>query len=127
MDQSVLAALVTGPTVIVLDRAVSWLRGRRKDDAEAQLTVGQAWQSIAEELRNDISNLRSRVERLEGENGILRDRLAAALAEVDHYKRIAKSFARHVLRLRESLANSEAEVPVLPTDVEDALTIIELP
>lgn len=127
MDQSVLAALVTGPTVIVLDRAVSWLRGRRKDDAEAQLTVGQAWQSIAEELRNDISNLRSRVERLEGENGILRDRLAAALAEVDHYKRIAKSFARHVLRLRESLANSEAEVPVLPSDVEDALTIIELP
>lgn len=136
----VVAALVTS-SFVLLERLVGWIRNRRKDDAEAELTVaetnltvGKAWQEIADDLRQDITDLRGRVEKLEDENGDLRkengdlrSRLAAALAEVDRYKAYTRSFALHVLRLRDALGKGGVEAPMLPSDVEDALTFINLP
>jgi hypothetical protein len=46
---------------------------------------------------------------------------------VDRYKAYARSFAKHVIRLREALGKANVDVPTLPSDVEDALTIINLP
>lgn len=127
MSDAVLIALLSGPAVVTLDRLITWWRNRRKEDAAADLTTGEAWRAIVSELRGDIADLRDRVKALEDEREQLLDRVKGLIAEVDHYRRIARSMARHVLRLRDALAATGADVPVLPTDVEDALTIIDMP
>lgn len=121
-------ALGGGPAATLLvDRAVGWLRNRRKDDAEAGLTVDQRWKAWADELKAEVEDLRARITKIEEERDQERQRVKALTAEVDKYRQIAKVFARHVLRLREALGKTGAEVPVMPSDVEDALTIINLP
>ena len=127
MSDAVIIALATGPVVLIIDRAITWARTRKKDDAEAGLTIDQRWQAWADELKDEITALRSRVESLEQKLGDEREQRKSLTAEVDRYKRIAKSLARHVLRLRDELAKANVQTPVLPTDVEEALTIIELP
>lgn len=127
MSDALWVAILSGPAAVTLDRLVTWLRGRRKDAAEADQTVGEAWRTIVAELRNDIADLRNRVDALEDERQTLLERVKALMAEVDHYRRIARSMARHVLHLRDTLNAAGADVPVLPTDVEDALTTIDLP
>lgn len=127
MPETVLLALLSAPLAILLDRSFAWIRNRRKDDAEADLTVGTAWQQLADGLRGDIENLRKRVDALEADLDKERERSKGLTAEVDRYRRIAQSLARHVLRLRDALGKANVEVPLLPSDVEDALTIINLP
>lgn len=127
MTDAVLIALLSGPAAVTLDRLISWMRNRRKVDAETGLTVDQRWQAWANELKAEVQSLRDRVVKLEQSLNQEQSRVKALEAEVDRYKRVAKSLARHVLRLRDELAKGGAEVPTLPSDVEDALTIIELP
>lgn len=127
MSDGVLIALLSGPAVVTLDRLVTWFRNRRKVDAETGLTVDQRWQRWADELKAELEDLRERVAKLEQERGKLLDRITGLIAEVDHYRRIARSMARHVLRLRDVLATTGADIPSLPTDIEDALTIIDTP
>lgn len=127
MSDAVLIALLSGPAAVTLDRLISWLRNRNKIDAETGLTVDQRWQAWADELKDELKNLRERVSKLEDSLNQEQTRVKTLQAEVDRYKRIAKSLARHVLRLRDELAKHNADVPMLPSDVEDALTIIELP
>lgn len=119
--------LLSGPVAVGVDRAVGWLRNRHKDDAETGLTVDQRWERLADQLSDDIADLRTRVGALEDERETLLNRVKGLIAEVDHYRRIARSMARHVLKLRDALASAGAEVPVLPSDVEDALTVIDMP
>lgn len=127
MSDAVIIALATGPAVLVADRSITWLRNRGKDEAEAGLTVDQRWQAWADELKGQVDNLRERVTKLEDERETLLDRIKALVAEVDHYRRIARSMARHVLRLRDAVAAAGADVPAMPADVEDAMTVIDLP
>lgn len=127
MSDAVIIALATGPAVLIVDRVITWLRNRRKDDAEVGLTVDQRWQAWADELRGEVDSLRTRVTDLEASLSDERAKRRGLEAEVDRYKSIAKSLARHVLRLRDALAKFDGDVPVLPADVEDAMTIIELP
>lgn len=127
MSDAVWIALLSGPVSLGLDRLVRWLRNRRKEDAEAGLTVDQRWKNLADKYEERISALEERDRRRGEELVDLRGKLQGALAEVDRYQRYANSFARHVLRLREALANAGAEVPMLPSDIEDALTIVNLP
>lgn len=125
--QAVLVALISGPIGGAVVAAISWLRGRRVDDAQADKTVGEAWQEIVAELRTDISDLRGRVDTLEGELRREQSRSKGLEAEVDRYRAIARSLLRHVLRLRDALGAQGADIPALPQDVEDALTSLDLP
>ena len=127
MSDAVLIAVLSGTGSTLLVQLVLWLRNRRKDDAEADKTVGEAWQTIVTELRSDIADLRNRVTALETERTRLLDRIKGLVAEVDHYRRIASSMARHVIRLREALSAAGADVPTMPSEVEDALTVIDMP
>lgn len=127
MSDVVLVAALTGPGAIALDRAFAWIRNRNKEDAEAGLTVDQRWQAWADELKGEVTELRERIGKLEGSLEDERQKRKGLEAEVDRYKRIAKSLARHVLRLRDELARNRGDVPIMPTDVEEALTIINLP
>lgn len=128
MSDAVLIALVTGPAVLVLDRAISWLRNRSKDDAEAGLTVDQRWQNLADKYEERIGRLEDRVGQVETDLKREQNRAKGLEAEVDRYKSIARSLLRHVLRLREELGKKgDGTMPDLPPDVEDAMTSINLP
>ena len=134
MSNAVILALLSGPAWITADKVVGWWRNHRKDlaeadkvDAEAGLTVDQRWQAWANELKAEVANLRTRVEALEGERERLLERIKGLVAEVDHYRRIGQAMARHVLRLRDALAGTGATIPTLPVEIEDALTIIDMP
>lgn len=127
MASQVLVALISGPIGGAAVAAVGWFRGRRGEDAQADKTIGEAWQEIVSELRKDISDLRDRVDALEDELRREQARSKGLEAEVDRYRSIARSLLRHVLRLRDALGSSGAEVPALPQDVEDALTSLDLP
>lgn len=129
MDPSLyLPALIAGPVVLIVDRLLTRWVNRRRDDAQTGLTVDQRWQAWADELKEEVDELRNRVGKLEDELTVERNRRRGLEAEVDRYKRIAKSLARHVLRLRDELAKANAgELPAIPADVEDAMTIIDLP
>lgn len=129
MSDAVLIALLASPALtLLIDRGLRWvLRNRRKDDAETGLTVDQRWQAWADELKGEVDDLRDRVKALEDERETLLERVKGLVAEVDHYRRVARAMARHVLRLRDALAATGADVPAMPTDVEDALTVIDLP
>lgn len=126
-DPLVIAAISGAPAAIIFDRAITWLRNRRKDVADAELTTGNAWQTIVTELRDDIKDLRDRVTDLENELTRERDRNKTLENEVDRYKRIARSLARQVLKLRDALSAAKVDLPALPADIEDALTVIDLP
>lgn len=128
MSDAVLIALLSGPVLLGLDRSITWLRNRKKDDAEAGLTIDQRWENYAEAIEKRVEGLEKRVEGLEADLERERQRNKGLAAEVDRYKRIAKSLARHVLRLRDALAAANGgEVPAIPQDIEDALTMIDLP
>jgi phage shock protein A len=137
MNQTTLPLAVaglTGPFAIAVDRLITWARNRRRDDAaadklgaEAALTIDQRWQNLADELRNDVADLRQRVTSLEQELAKERDHAKGLEAEVDRYRSIARSLIRHVLRLRDALAKTDVEMPSIPQDIEDALTGIDLP
>lgn len=127
MNDALWVAILSGPAAVTLDRLVTWLRNRRKEAAEVGLTVDQRWQRWADELKGEVDDLRTRVVKLEEERETLLARVKGLVAEVDHYRRVARSMARHVLRLRDALASSGADVPQMPADVEDALTVIDMP
>lgn len=120
MTDAAWIALASGSGSALIVQLVLWLRNRRKEDAETGLTVDQRWQKWADQLE-------ARVKALEDERETLLERVKALVAEVDHYRRVARAMARHVLRLRDALAAAGADVPVMPADVEDALTVIDLP
>ena len=105
--------------------AINWLRSRRKDAAEADLTVGQTWQEIVTELRTDIADLRSRIDVLEDDLATERAETQRQRNEINRYRGIIRSLMRHVLRLRDELSKANAEVPPLPADVEDAMTDVD--
>ncbi|MBO9523906.1 MAG: hypothetical protein J7518_20420 [Nocardioidaceae bacterium] len=127
MSDALWIALLSGPVVLGLREGVAWLRNHGKEEAEAALTVDQRWEKLADQYEGRITALEERVTAVEDENSGLRDRLAAALAEVDRYRAIARSLLRQVLRLRESLATQGVEAPPLPSDIEDAFTSLDLP
>lgn len=120
MPDAVWLAIASGSGSALLVQLVLWARNRRKDDAEAGLTVDQRWQKWADQLED-------RVKKLEDERETLLERVKGLMAEVDHYRRVARAMARHVLRLRDALAATGTDVPAMPTDIEDALTVIDLP
>lgn len=127
MSDAVIIALLSGPAAVTLDRLISWFRNRRKLDAEIGLTIDQRWENYTVTIEKRMTGLENRVAELEAELGAEQQRRKGLEVELERYKRIAKSLARHVLRLRDELAKGGADVPMLPGDVEDALTIIELP
>lgn len=126
MGEALLVALVSGPLGGALVALVGWLRGSRKDNAEADQTVGEAWQAIVAELRSDISDLRQRIDGLEDELRQSRSEEQRLRDEIVRYRRIIQSLLRYMLRLRDSLAQV-GEVPDFPRDVEDAMTDPGLP
>lgn len=127
MSDVIWIAILSGSGSALAVQLVQWLRGRHKDEADVGFTVGQTWQSIVTELRNDIGDLRERVTDLEGDLDREREQKKALAGEVARYKSIARSLLRHVLRLREALAQTDLAVPPMPPDIEDALTTIDLP
>jgi hypothetical protein len=67
-------------------KALDWLRGRRRDqaearrnEAEADVTVGAAWKGFADEMRREVDRLRARISELE-QHVAARDRIIVALA-----------------------------------------------
>jgi predicted RNase H-like nuclease (RuvC/YqgF family) len=128
MSDELWLAIVAGPVVLALDRLIAWARGRGKDAAEAGLTIDQRWERYTDAIEERVKGLEKRVTDLEEELQREHERAKGLAAEVDRYKRIAKSLARHVLRLRDALAAATGgDVPDIPPDIEDALTIIDLP
>lgn len=127
MNETAWVGLLSAPAALIVDRLLSWWRHRRKEDAEAGLTVDQRWENYADKIETRMASLELRVTDLETERRQLRDRIKGLTAEVDRYKSIAKSMARHVLKLRDELAKANGNVPTLPSDIEDALTVIDLP
>ena len=127
MNNALWLAILSGPAWITADKVIGWLRNRRKDNAEAGLAVDQRWERYTDQLEQRLGKLEGRVTELEKERETLLERVKGLIAEVDHYRRIARAMARHVLRLRDALANADTEVPALPAEVEDALTVIDLP
>lgn len=119
--------LLSAPAALVADRLLTWLRNRRKDEAQAGLTVDQRWKRYADAQDERIEKLESRMTELEDDLQRERDRAKGLTAEIDRYKSIARSLLRHVIRLREALGQAGAELPQMPPEVEDALTIINLP
>ncbi len=126
MDRTLLGYL-SGPILLIADRLLTWARNRRKDNAEAGLTVDRRWEKLADAQEDRLTRLEKRVTDLEDERARLRDRIKGLIAEVDRYKTIARSMARHVLTLRDELARANGAVPLLPIDIENALTVIDLP
>lgn len=127
MSDAVLIAIVTGPAVLVIDRLITWLRNRSKDDAEAGLTIDERWQKLTDKYEARIGELEARVGRVEDDLRREQARAKGLEAEVDRYRSIARSLLRHVVKLRDALAKANAEVPEMPVEVENALTSIELP
>lgn len=126
-DQTVLAALISGPIGGAVVAVGGWLRGRRKDDAEAGLTVDQRWEQYADRIEGRMRSLEERVSELETQLEREQDRAKGLEAEVDRYRSIARSLLRHVLKLRDALAKAHAELPDMPADVEAAMTSVDLP
>lgn len=126
ISDALIVAAISGPVAVAARDAVVWIRNRRKDQAEAGLTVDQRWERYADSQDERITRLEERVTETERELKHERDRSKGLTAEVDRYKRIARSLLRHVIRLREELGKASGEVPDLPPDVEDALTAINL-
>lgn len=126
MNETALLGLLSGPALLIADRLLTWLRNRRKEDAEAGLTVDQRWKNYATKIEERVTELEGRVTTLEKERTQLRERIKGLMAEVDRYRTIARSMARHVLKLRDELARLNGSVLDLPTDIEDALTVIDL-
>lgn len=127
MSDAVLIAIVTGPAVLAIDRMISWLRNRSKDEAEAGLTVDQRWENLADRLDRRVAELEDRVTDLEKEIEREREQKRALAAEVDRYKRIAKSLLRYVIKLRDGLAEATGTPPSIPSDIEEAITTLDLP
>lgn len=127
MSDALWAALLSGPVLLILDRTITWVRNRKHDDAVTGLTIDQRWQAWADELKAEIQDLRERVSHLEDELTTARDRIKGLLAEVEHYRDIARAMARHVLRLRSAWPTVGEPLPATPTDVEDALVSISFP
>lgn len=122
-----IAAGVVSAAAVTLDRTIQWLRGRHKDSAETGLTVDQRWERYADQIETRMKSLEHRVDELEADLEQARDRVKGLTAEVDRYKAIAKSLSRHVLRLRDALARAGGTLPAIPADIENALTVIDLP
>lgn len=125
--RSALLVAITTPLVLIVDRTITWLRNRRKDDAEAGLTVDQRWKQYADRIETRMKGLEDRVGELETQLEREQNRAKGLQAEVDRYRSIARSLLRHVLKLRDALGKAQAEVPDIPPDIEDALTGIDLP
>jgi chromosome segregation ATPase len=126
-DHTLMTALISGPIGGAVVALGGWLRNRRKDDAEAGLTVDQRWEQYADRIESRMKDLEERVDELEAQLEREQNRAKGLEAEVDRYRSIARSLLRHVLRLREALGKTDAEVPPIPQDIEDALTGIDLP
>lgn len=122
----VLAALISSG-LLLLERIVGWIRNWRKEDAEAGLTVDERWERLTNKYEQRIRSLEERVTGLETERNQLRERIKGLTAEVDKYRSMARQMARHVLKLRDALSAAHVDVPLLPPDIEDALTVIDLP
>lgn len=122
----VLAALISSG-LLLLERVIAWVRNRSKDEAEAGLTVDERWERLTNKYEQRISSLEGRVTDLETERNQLRERIKGLTAEVDKYRSMARQMARHVLKLRDALSSAHVDVPLLPPDIEDALTVIDLP
>lgn len=128
MSSSVWAAVISGPIGGAVVALVGWLRSRRLSDAAADETVGKAWKAIVDELRNDLSDLRTRVDDLEEELRKSRSEEQRLRDEIKRYREIIQSLLRYMLRLRDALAQvPEAAVPPFPRVVEDAMTDPGLP
>lgn len=130
---AIITALISGPAGGGAAAAIAWLRNRRSEGAQVDLTVSETWQTIVGELRKDIADLRNelavergRVDDVEAELKRERDRAKGLEAEVDKYRSIARSVLRHMLRLRDVMAKARVDLPDMPPDVEDALTGIDL-
>jgi chromosome segregation ATPase len=124
--RALIVAGITGPFAIGVDRTITWLRNRRKDDAEAGLTVDQRWKQYADRIEARMKSLEERVDELEKDLEREQNRAKGLEAEVDHYRRIARSVLRHMLKLRDALSKAHAEVPEIPPDIEEALIGIDL-
>lgn len=127
-SDAVYVAAATGPLAILLDRIVGWLRNRRRDEAETGLAIDQRWANLANRLDQRVTELEDRVGDLEAELARERARAQGLAAEVDRYRRIARSLVRHVIKLRDALAVATSEpAPDLPADIEEAITTLDLP
>lgn len=78
-----LSGLVEGGALAAIGGAcvklVDWWRRRRRDDAEADVTVGEAWQAVVKQLQADVARLTARVAELET-HLVARDRIIVKLA-----------------------------------------------
>ena len=126
-DHTVITALITGPLGGGAVALGAWLRGHRKDTADAELTFSETWKAIVAELRGDIADLRGRVATLEDDLAAEKKHAKDLEIKVERYRDIIRSLLRHTLKLRDALAEAHAEIPPTPPDIEDALTGIDLP
>lgn len=126
-SDAVYVAAATGPLAILLDRLVGWARNRNRDEVEVGALLDKRWERYTDRLDQRVDELEERITELEGELSKWRARAEALTAEVDRYRRIARSLVRHVIHLRDALSVAQAEAPELPADIEEAIVTLDLP
>lgn len=126
-SEAVYVAAATGPVAILLDRLISWIRNRNRDEVEVGLILDQRWERYADRMDKRVDDLERRIDELDTDLQRERHRAEALSAEVDRYRRIARSLVRHVIKLRDALAAATSEAPELPADIEEAITTLDLP
>lgn len=127
VSDTLLVAAATGPVAILLDRLISWLRNRNRDEVEVGALLDERWERYADRMDKRVDGLERRIDELETDLQRERHRAEALTAEVDRYRRIARSLVRHVMKLRDALAAATAEAPELPADIEEAIVTLDLP
>jgi len=146
MDQALTAGLITGPLGALVVLLVQWLLGRRKNNAEVGLTIDQRWERWANELTERLAKADDRLkaaderqtrtderlEKAEGDVETLKGRvtelersLSLAEQQVASLRALLRSVTRWALTLKDELLKAGGTVPLMPADVETALTTLD--
>lgn len=125
-EQGTILAAAAAALGAALNQVVQWARNRKGDAAHVGLTVDERWERYTNNLEERLGHLEKRLDAVERELENERNRAKRLTAELEKYKDLAKSLARHVLRLRDALNKANGSAPPIPADIEEALTVIDL-
>lgn len=117
-----LIVAVGGPTVVLL--IAKWLN-RAKDTVEVDVSVSEQWRLWADELKKRVDRLEQKVADLENALASEEATNLKLRAQVAYQSKLLRSVVRWALTLKDELVRAGEPVPLMPADVETALTSLD--
>lgn len=117
-----LIVAVAGPTVVLL---VSKRLTRAKDTVDVDASLSAQWRLWADELKNRVDRLEQKVADLETALASEEATNLKLRTQVAYQSKLLRSVVRWALTLKDELVRSGGTVPLMPADVETALTSLD--